>query len=104
MATPPTGSGPPTPARVTVLTPEDESTPTEGGGVETGTCFWKFPETIEDVGEDTRKVAATDTLGGDATGAGDLPVFADSTEDAEAVTKPRRSHDRPVPLSPAGRR
>ena len=28
-------------------------------------------------------MAATDTLGGDATGAGDLPAFADTTEDAE---------------------
>jgi hypothetical protein len=83
------------------MTPADEPTPTDDAteettvedtetesgddeGVEAGaTLLEKSQAAIDDAHEAVKKVAATDAIGEDATGAGDLPAFADSTEDAE---------------------
>ena len=53
-------------------------------GVEAeGTLLERSQATIDDAREAVKKVAATDAIGEDATGAGDLPPFADSTDGAE---------------------
>lgn len=43
-------------------------------------------EAIDEAREAAHKVSETDAFGEDATGAGELPPFADSTEDAEKPT------------------
>ena len=78
------------------MTPDDEPTPTDDTtdvtdatspddeGVEAGgTLLEQSQATIDDAREAVKKVAATDAIGEDATGAGDLPAFADSTEGVE---------------------
>jgi hypothetical protein len=83
------------------MTPADEPTPTDDATEETtvedtetesgddegveaeATLLEKSQAAIDDAHEAVKKVAATDAIGEDATGAGDLPAFADSTEDAE---------------------
>lgn len=75
------------------MTPDDEPTPTDDATAETstddegveaeGTLLERSQATIDDAREAVKKVAATDAIGEDATGAGDLPAFADSTEGAE---------------------
>ena len=63
-------------------------TPDDGGGegVEAGgTLLEQSQAAIDDAHEAVQRVAATDAIGEDATGAGDLPPFADS---AEGVEKP----------------
>ena len=53
-------------------------------GVEAeATLLEKSQATIDDAHDAVEKVAATDAIGEDATGAGDLPAFADSTEGVE---------------------
>jgi len=75
--------------------PDDEPTPTDDTtdatdatspdeGVEAeGTLLEKSQATIDDAHEAVKKVAATDAIGEDATGAGDLPPFADSVDGVE---------------------
>jgi hypothetical protein len=75
------------------MTPDDEPTPTddateptstEDEGVEAeGTLLERSQATIDDAHEAVKRVQATDAIGDDATGAGDLPAFADSTEGVE---------------------
>ncbi len=81
------------------MTPDDESTPADAAGTpvdETtddvsaddegveaeGTLLEQSQAAIDDAHEAVQRVAATDAIGEDATGAGDLPPFADSTDDA----------------------
>jgi hypothetical protein len=61
--------------------PEDD----EGSeGVEAeGTLLERSQAAIDDAHEAVQRVAATDAIGEDATGARDLPPFADSTEGVE---------------------
>ena len=73
----------PTPTDETVDEPTDE-TSTDDEGVEAeATLLERSQETLDDAREAVKKVAATDAIGEDATGAGDLPAFADSTEGVE---------------------
>ena len=83
------------------MTPADEPTPTDDATEETtvedtetesgddegveaeATLLEKSQAAIDDAHEAVKKVAATDAIGEDATGAGDLPAFADSTEDVD---------------------
>ncbi|HEU5485750.1 MAG TPA: hypothetical protein VFU98_12665 [Microlunatus sp.] len=51
-------------------------------------------EAIDDAREAVKKVAATDSIEDQATGAGDLPAFADATDDAE---QPRPPEDDTAP-------
>jgi hypothetical protein len=66
----------------TVEDTETESTDDEGVEAE-ATLLEKSQAAIDDAHEAVKKVAATDAIGDDAMGAGDLPAFADSTEDVE---------------------
>lgn len=64
----------------------DTSDNESGEGVEAeGTLLEQSQAAIDDAHEAVQRVAATDAIGEDATGAGDLPPFADS---AEGVEKP----------------
>ena len=69
------------------LTDGDESTDGDDEGDEgveaEGTLLEQSQATIDDAREAVKKVAATDAIGEDAIGAGDLPAFADSTEGVE---------------------
>jgi hypothetical protein len=61
-----------------------DATPADEEGVEAeGTMLEKSQAAIDDAHEAVRRVADTDAIGEDATGAGDLPAFADSTDGAE---------------------
>lgn len=78
------------------MTPEDESTTSEptdapepAADVEVevdDTQLQRSREAIDEAREAAHKVSETDAFGEDATGAGELPPFADSTEDAEKPT------------------
>ncbi len=60
-----------------------EATPTGEEGVEAeGTLLEQSQAAIDDAHEAVQRVAATDAIGEDATGAGEVPAFADSTDDA----------------------
>ncbi len=62
----------------------DADAPDEGEGVEAeGTLLEQSQAAIDDAHEAVQRVAATDAIGEDATGAGDLPPFADSSEGVE---------------------
>ena len=61
----------------------DAGDPDDEGVEAEATLLEKSQATIDDAHEAVKKVAATDAIGEDATGAGDLPAFADSTEGAE---------------------
>lgn len=62
----------------------NESAEGDDEGVEAeGTLLERSQATIDDAHEAVKKVAATDAIGEDATGAGELPAFADSTEGVE---------------------
>jgi hypothetical protein len=61
-----------------------DATPADEEGVEAkDTMLEKSQAAIDDAHEAVRRVADTDAIGEDATGAGDLPAFADSTDGAE---------------------
>jgi hypothetical protein len=66
----------------TVEDTEPASTDDEGVEAE-ATLLDKSQSAIDEAREAVKKVAATDAIGEDATGAGDLPAFADSTEGVE---------------------
>jgi hypothetical protein len=75
------------------MTPDDDPTPTDDATEETstedegveaeGTLLERSQATIDDAHEAVKRVQATDAIGDDATGAGELPAFADSTEGVE---------------------
>ena len=74
----------PTPTDETVDDEPSDATSTDDEGVEAeGTLLEQSQAAIDDAHEAVKKVAATDAIGEDATGAGDLPAFADSTEGVE---------------------
>ncbi len=61
-----------------------DATPADEEGVEAeDTMLEKSQAAIDDAHEAVRRVSDTDAIGEDATGAGDLPAFADSTDGAE---------------------
>jgi hypothetical protein len=62
---------------------DDEDDEADEGVEAEGTLLEQSQATIDDAREAVKKVAATDAIGEDATGAGDLPAFADSTEGVE---------------------
>ena len=61
----------------------DEDDEADEGVEAEGTLLEQSQATIDEAREAVKKVAATDAIGEDATGAGDLPAFADSTEGVE---------------------
>ena len=66
------------------LVEEDESTDGDDEGVEAeGTLLEHSQAAIDDAHEAVKRVAATDAIGEDATGAGEVPPFADSTDGVE---------------------
>lgn len=83
-STPADAAGTPVDETTDDVSADDEGGDDEGGeGVEAeGTLLEQSQAAIDDAHEAVQRVAATDAIGEDATGAGDLPPFADSTDDA----------------------
>jgi len=72
---------------------DDDESPQRDEGVEAeGTLLEKSQASIDEAHEAVKRVAATDAIGEDATGAGDLPPFADSTEGVEKPDPDEADH------------